>query len=159
MIYLEFQTTNGNIVRIPAKEIAEKLGLELHPTGAVSLVCRDDEHGDELIATSYNWSGEYSYPGIDLRQNINGTSGLISATELPNEDNFQVMTFLYAGNDETETDDWIACIADGVREDGDESRRMMFVDSDLTCVGSARQMPGDPIPYTEKQYDSRKHLN
>lgn len=40
----------------------------------------------------------------------------------------------YAGDDETETDQPLAVIADGVRNDDDDSKRMLWVDESLTHV-------------------------
>lgn len=161
MVYIEFKQTNGTVIRLPAREVAAKLGLNLHPGDAVSMVCRDDDCGDELIATSRDWdSKNYAYPGIDLSQVIGEESGLLSSTELPNEDNNQVVTYIYAGNDQTESDDWIACIADGTRAENDESRRVMFVDTDLALaapIGAGNELPTDPIPYTLEQLLDRNH--
>ena len=61
------------------------------------------------------------------------------------------MTFLYAGNNKTETDDWIACIADGVRAADDDSRCMIYVDWDLAETGSTKTMT-HPVPYTAIQH-------
>ena len=45
-----------------------------------------------------------------------------------------VKGYLYAGDDETETDQPLAVIADGVRNDDDDSKRMLWVDESLTHV-------------------------
>lgn len=47
-----------------------------------------------------------------------------------------VMGHLYAGDDDMETDQPLAIIADGIRADGDESKRILWVDEDVTCVKS-----------------------
>lgn len=46
------------------------------------------------------------------------------------------MGHLYAGDDDMETDQPLAIIADGIRADGDESKRILWVDEDVTCVKS-----------------------
>ena len=56
--------------------------------------------------------------------------------ELPNDTNDIVMGHLYAGDDDMETDQPLAIIADGIRADGDESKRILWVDEDVTCVKS-----------------------
>lgn len=56
--------------------------------------------------------------------------------ELPNDTNGIVMGHLYAGDDDMETDQPLAIIADGIRADGDESKRILWVDEDVTCVKS-----------------------
>lgn len=48
--------------------------------------------------------------------------------------NDMVKGYLYAGDDETETDQPLAVIADGVRNDDDDSKRMLWVDESLTHV-------------------------
>lgn len=148
MVYLSFKTADGITLKMPVQEVAKKLGIKLDSFGTVGLICRKGE--DDLIVTAED--GDDTYPGITLEQNISGVTGRISITELPNEDNDQVVTFLYAGNDETETDDWTACIADGVRDNGDNSRRMMYLDWDLVEAESTKAMP-QPIPYTEEQHN------
>lgn len=106
MVYLSFKTADGITLKMPAQEVAKKLGIKLDSFGTVGLISRKGENS--LIATAED--KDETYPGITLKQDIDGAPGTLSVTELPNEDNDQVVTFLYAGNDETETDDWIACI-------------------------------------------------
>ena len=148
MVYLSFKTADGITLKIPVQEVAKKLGIKLDSFGTVGLISRKGRNS--LIATAED--ADETYPGITLKQDIGGAPGTLSVTELPNEDNDQVVTFLYAGNDETETDDWIACIADGVRADDDDSPRMMYLDWNLVAAGNTKNMPL-PIPYTEKQHN------
>lgn len=147
MVYLSFKTADGITLKMPAQEVAKKLGIKLDSFGTVGLISR--KGSNSLIATAED--AEEEYPGITLKQDIGGVPGTISVTELPNDDNNQTVSFLYAGNDNTETDDWIACIADGVRADDDASHRMMYLDWNLVAAGSTNGMP-HPIPYTEKQH-------
>lgn len=148
MVYFCFKTADGITLKMPVQEVAKKLGIKLDSLGTVGLISRKGD--DSLIAIAED--KDDTYPGITLKQNIDGTPGTLSVTELPNEDNNQVVTFLYAGNDETEVDDWVACIADGVRATNDDSRRMMYIDWDLVETGSTEIMPS-PIPFTEKQHN------
>jgi hypothetical protein len=62
-----------------------------------------------------------SYSGIWLaNKNSNtGRTGSWFCLELPNETNDMVKGYLYAGNDKTETDQPLAVIADGVRNEDD----------------------------------------
>ena len=124
MVYLSFKTADGITLKMPVQEVAKKLGIKLDSFGTVGLISRKGRNS--LIATAED--ADETYPGITLKQDIGGTPGTLSVTELPNEDNNQVVTFLYAGNDETETDDWLACIADGIRGANDNSRRIMYID-------------------------------
>ena len=151
MIYFEFSTTDGGQFCVSAQDVASALGIDLIPGADVKMICEDG--GNRLIVAGTNANGPHIFPHVEVSRDTEGSCGLISVTELPNEDNAHVSTFLYAGNDETETDDWLACISDGVREGDDESRRMMYADKDLVCVGDAREMP-DPIPYTENQHNT-----
>lgn len=77
-----------------------------------------------------------SYPGIWLtsKNSNTGRAGFWFCLELPNETNDMVKGYLYAGDDETETDQPLAVIADGVRNDDDDSKRMLWVDESLTHV-------------------------
>jgi len=77
-----------------------------------------------------------SYSGIWLTSKNSNTdrTGSWFCLELPNETNDMVKGHLYAGNDETETDQPLAVIADGVRNEDDESKRVLWVDESLTHV-------------------------
>lgn len=77
-----------------------------------------------------------SYPGIWLtsKNSNTGRAGFWFCLELPNETNDMVKGYLYAGDDETETDQPLAVIADGVRNDDDDSKRVLWVDGSLTHV-------------------------
>lgn len=77
-----------------------------------------------------------SYPGIWLtsKNSNTGRAGFWFCLELPNETNDMVKGYLYAGDDETETDQPLAVIADGVRNEDDESKRVLWVDESLTHV-------------------------
>lgn len=78
-----------------------------------------------------------SYPGIWLTTDNVKSHRHCSwfRLELPNDTNDIVMGHLYAGDD-METDQPLAIIADGIRADGDESKRILWVDEDVTCVKS-----------------------
>ena len=65
-----------------------------------------------------------------------------------------VKGYLYGGDDETETDQPLAVIADGVRNEDDESKRVLWVDESLTHV---EPMTNNYLEHqgavTEKQLD------
>lgn len=77
-----------------------------------------------------------SYPGIWLtsKNSNTGRTGSWFCLELPNETNDMVKGFLYGGDDAKESDDYIATIADGIRNEDDESKRVLWVDESLTHV-------------------------
>lgn len=79
-----------------------------------------------------------SYPGIWLTTDNVKSHRHCSwfRLELPNDTNDIVKGHLYGGDDEMETDQPLAIIADGVRADRDESKRILWVDEDVTCVKS-----------------------
>lgn len=79
-----------------------------------------------------------SYPGIWLTtENVKSHRHCSwFCLELPNETNSMVKGHLYGGDDDMETDQPLAIIADGIRADGDESKRILWVDEDVTCVKS-----------------------
>lgn len=78
----------------------------------------------------------YFYESIWLtsKSSNTGRAGSWFNLELPNETNDMVKGYLYAGNDKTETDQPLAVIADGVRNEDDESKRVLWVDESLTHV-------------------------
>lgn len=147
MTTIRFSTDNGP-VEITLLEVADKLGIKLSSSGTVAIVRRNED--SEIYAQTD--AREEDYPSIDVHQVVDGIHGMVSVTELPNEDNDQIMTYLYAGNDETETDDWIACLADGYRAAEDNSRRLMYIDNDLVATASSRRMD-EGVAFTELQYE------
>lgn len=97
-----------------------------------------------------------SYPGIWLNSKNERTGRTCSwfLLELPNETNDMVKGYLYGSDDETETDQPLAVIADGVRNEDDESKRVLWVDESLTHV---EPMTNNYLEHqgavTEKQLD------
>ena len=79
-----------------------------------------------------------SYPGIWLTtDNVKShRHGSWFRLELPNDTNDIVKGHLYGGDDEMETDRPLAIIADGIRANVDESKRILWVDEDVTHVKS-----------------------
>lgn len=79
-----------------------------------------------------------SYPGIWLTTENVKSNRRCSwfRLELPNETSDIVKGHLYGGDDEMETDQPLAIIADGVRNDSDESKRVLWVDRDITHIES-----------------------
>ena len=77
-----------------------------------------------------------SYPGIWLTTDNVKSRRHCSwfRLELPNDTNDIVKGHLYGGDDEMETDQPLAIIADGIRADGDESKRILWVNEDVTRV-------------------------
>lgn len=108
---------------------------------AMTICDEKEENYLSVDLESRNENGEEtkeSYPGIWLTtDNVKShRHGSWFRLELPNDTNDIVMGHLYAGDDDMETDQPLAIIADGVRADGDESKRILWVDEDVTCVKS-----------------------
>lgn len=99
-----------------------------------------------------------SYPGIWLNSKNERTGRTCSwfLLELPNETNDMVKGYLYGGDDAKEPDNYIAAIADGVRNGNDDSKRVLWVDKSLTQV---EPMANNYLKYqsavTKKQLNER----
>lgn len=81
---------------------------------------------ETLLANCLNTCKTYSFSLDDLQQIVrlmaNATDRYIFSDT--------------GDDDEMETDQPLAIIADGIRADGDESKRILWVDEDVTCVKS-----------------------
>lgn len=124
-------------ITIPIEKVIEAFWPYATKPSALSVSTELDADG---ISANFMLGQETkdSYPGIWLtsKNSNTGRAGFWFCLELPNETNDMVKGYLYAGNDETETDQPLAIIADGIRADGDESKRILWVDEDVTCVKS-----------------------
>lgn len=124
-------------ITIPIEKVIEAFWPYATKPSALSVSTELDADG---ISANFMLGQETkdSYPGIWLtsKNSNTGRAGFWFCLELPNETNDMVKGYLYAGDDETETDQPLAIIADGIRADGDESKRILWVDEDVTCVKS-----------------------
>lgn len=124
-------------ITIPIEKVIEAFWPYATKPSALSVSTELDADG---ISANFMLGQETkdSYPGIWLtsKNSNTGRAGFWFCLELPNDTNDIVMGHLYAGDDDMETDQPLAIIADGIRADGDESKRILWVDEDVTCVKS-----------------------
>lgn len=122
-------------ITIPIEKVIEAFWPYATKPSALSVSTELDADG---ISANFMLGQETkdSYLGIWLtsKNSNTGRAGFWFCLELPNETNDMVKGYLYAGNDETETDQPLAVIADGVRNEDDESKRVLWVDGSLTHV-------------------------
>lgn len=122
-------------ITIPIEKVIEAFWPYATKPSALSVSTELDADG---ISANFMLGQETkdSYPGIWLtsKNSNTGRAGFWFCLELPNETNDMVKGYLYAGDDETETDQPLAVIADGVRNDDDDSKRMLWVGESLTHV-------------------------
>ena len=135
---------NGKRVILPMDEVLSKLGL--NPEDFWGLGFRVENDG--MALESYT-TGDFAYPAITIdgydKQN---RLYYLSTSELPNEDHPDMNTYLYSGETNSESDDWIARVDHGLRDENDDSRHVIYVDRRLAVTCDATRT-SDFI--TEKQ--------
>lgn len=135
---IEIVGSDNRRVEIREQELLEKFWHK--DAGAPIALKLTRQVGPDVIAAQVDFAPEEKdyYPDILLtsyNEVLNKSSTWFSL-ETPNLDSNVVVGHLYAGDDCTETDDWIAIISDGVRPDGDDSRRVVLVDTELASIES-----------------------
>ena len=114
----------------------------------------------------YKWGiTEYAFNGclsesVDLesRNEKFDTEALWCSLEAPNTLNPFVTGYLYSGNNETESDDWLLRIVDGYRATDDDSPRIVFANKRTVsvqdfCEESEGENKYKLFAATEKQFD------
>ena len=103
---------------------------------------------------------EENYLSVDLesRNEKFDTEALWCSLEAPNPTNPFVTGYLYSGNNETESDDWLVRIVDGYRAEVDDSRRNIFVNRNVASVQDAYEKFQGETKYkwfatTENQFE------
>lgn len=132
---------NKRRIEISEQEFLEKFWPK--DAGAPISLKLTRQVGPDVIAAQVDFAPEKKdyYPDISLtsyNEVLNKSSTWFSL-EAPNSDSNVIAGYLYAGDDCTETDNWIARISDGVRPDGDDSRRLVWVDTDIASVESVNR--------------------
>lgn len=135
---IEIVGSDNRRVEISEQELLEKFWPK--DTGTPITLKLTRQVGPDVIAAQVDFAPEEKdyYPDILLtsyNEVLNKSSTWFSL-EAPNSDSNVVVGYLYAGDDCTEIDDWIARISDGVRPDGDDGRRLVWVDTDVTSIES-----------------------
>lgn len=157
-MFLIFNGENGKTAKINIENIIQRfsddIGFDVKSAGIML-----DKKDSSICAWSDDLHEEKSdYPGIWVTGTYSMHNLDISRTELPNVDNETVTTYLYAGRNGQETDDWLLSVHDGERDSEDESRRLVIIDEDITSAISAKEATGNiSVPVTEQQAKD-KHL-
>lgn len=140
-------------ITIPIEKVIEAFWPYATKPSALSVSTELDADG---ISANFMLGQEAkdSYPGIWLtsKNSNTGRVGFWFCLELPNETNDMVKGYLYAGDDETETDQPLAVIAD------DDSPRLIFVNEEAVSIQDSRgEFEGENkykwFAATEKQFD------
>lgn len=141
------------ILDVPFEAIIRKVLPSNMVATSVGLVMKKGEN--EIVAmTNCLDEREELYPSISVSGESDGLPLEISCTELPNADHNHIVTYLLSGETLPENDDWLVSIHEGMRQNGDTSRRVIYVDDKLATGISARTMIEDfSIPVTEKDAD------
>lgn len=138
---IEIVGSDNRWVEISEQELLEKFWS--NDAGAPIALMLTRQVGPDVIAAQVDFAPEEKdyCPDILLTSynEVFNKSSTWFALEAPNADSNVVVGHLYAGDDRTETDDWIARISDGVRPDGDDSRRVVLVDTELASFESVNR--------------------
>lgn len=104
----------------------------------------EDENGFKRGLTAFfNKDPQYAGAYLDgFKTNKNepekNTYYYLSISEIVRNSNALFSTYVYAGNSDTETDDWIAKANATDRDESDESRKIVYVDAFNACATAAR---------------------
>ena len=113
------------------------------------LVVEKDEAEVEAITQTI----QDDYPNMYLQAKEYGRNLTLACAELPNPTNPDIVTYLYAGDDATETDSWIAKVNNTIRAQGDNSERLIHIDSNLAAVVEANETEQGYYASTVSQHD------
>lgn len=132
---------NKGFYEVPIEDLVKKYGRKDDKPHVLEI---SQTLGDETIAASMMlWEEKPdNYPSITLssRNSKEKTSADWFVLETPNETTPYVTGYLYAGNNETETDCWLAKIVDVPRDDSDDSKRLLYVDNDFVQAVNMREV-------------------
>lgn len=96
---IRFYTTNKEAIVFDLEDILKQLNIE-EQVATVGLVIEKDEAEVEAIAQTI----QDDYPNMYLQAKEYGRNLTLACAELPNPTNPDIVTYLYAGDDATETD-------------------------------------------------------
>ena len=141
-------TTNKEAIVFDLEDILKQLNIE-EQVATVGLVIEKDEAEVEAIAQTI----QDDYPNMYLQAKEYGRNLTLACAELPNPTNPDIVTYLYAGDDATETDSWIAKVNNTIRAQGDNSERLIHIDSNLAAVVEANETEQGYYASTVSQHD------
>lgn len=111
---IRFYTTNKEAIVFDLEDILKQLNIK-EQVATVGLVVEKDEAEVEAITQTI----QDDYPNMYLQAKEYGRNLTLACAELPNPTNPDIVTYLYAGDDATETDSWIAKVNNTIRAQGD----------------------------------------
>ena len=145
---IRFYTNNKEAIVFDLEDILKQLNIE-EQVATVGLVIEKDEAEVEAIAQTI----QDDYPNMYLQAKEYGRNLTLACAELPNPTNPDIVTYLYAGDDATETDSWIAKVNNTIRAQGDNSERLIHIDSNLAAVVEANETEQGYYASTVSQHD------
>ena len=145
---IRFYTNNKEAIVFDLEDILKQLNIE-EQVATVGLVVEKDEAEVEAIAQTI----QDDYPNMYLQAKEYGRNLTLACAELPNPTNPDIITYLYAGDDATETDSWIAKVNNTIRAQGDNSERLIHIDSNLAAVVEANETEQGYYASTVAQHD------
>lgn len=157
---ITLKSNNGKSVTIPIEDLIQKYWADENDKPNRIEMSATVEDETILAAMTICDEKKDHYLNIDLesRNEKFGTEALWSSLEAPNSLNPFVTGYLYSGNNETETDEWLVRIGDGYRAADDDSPQIIFVNEEAVSIQDSRGEFESENKYkwfaaTEKQFD------
>lgn len=151
---------NGEKVVIPIEDLIQKYWSDENSKPNRIEMSATVEDETILAAMTICDEKEENYLSVDLesRNEKFDTEALWCSLEAPNTLNPFVTGYLYSGNNETESDDWLVRIVDGYRAADDDSPRVVFANRRTISIQDFCEEPDGKNKYkwfaaTEKQFD------
>lgn len=152
--------TNGEKVVIPIEDLIQKYWSDENSKPNRIEMSAKVKDETVLAAMTICDEKEENYLSVDLesRNEKFDTEALWCSLEAPNTLNPFVTGYLYSGNSETESDDWLLRIVDGYRAADDDSPRIVFANRRTVsvqdfCEESEGENKYKLFAATEKQFD------
>lgn len=138
---ITLKSNNGKSVTIPMEDLIQKYWADENDKPnriEMSATVKDET---VLAAMTICDEKEENYLSVDLesRNEKFDTEALWCSLEAPNTLNPFVTGYLYSGNNETESDDWLVRIVDGYRASDDDSPRIVFANRRTISVQDFRE--------------------
>ena len=131
--FITIHKKDSSSVEIPLESLLKTLGICAEDVQYVGLKV-EDAQGASLEAYQ---CGDAEYPGITVDGHSGDALYYLATSELPNPDHDSIVTYVYAGNADTETDDWIARVCNTPREENDNSKKLIYIDYRLVETAPA----------------------
>lgn len=151
---------NGEKVVIPIEDLIQKYWSDENSKPNRIEMSAKVKDETILAAMTICDEKEENYLSVDLesRNEKFDTEALWCSLEAPNTLNPFVTGYLYSGNNETESDDWLLRIVDGYRAADDDSPRIVFANKRTVSVQDFCEQSEGENKYklfaaTEKQFD------